>query len=86
MTNDVSNAFSQKELMMVSKIDSVFLNTVINTVKNYSPIVVFNALASICFIENKQGPAVESLRRCLRACEKGYPKRLTKEYDNLIIL
>ena len=50
------------------------------------PYVVLNILATECFIDNVQGKASDSLRRCVKACRDGTLYRNTKEYEDLIQL
>ena len=47
---------------------------------------VLRILVEHCFIENLQGLAVESLRRCYKAIRECKPYRMTPEYDALIQL
>lgn len=51
------------------------------------PHLAYRAAAEFCFLYGYKGPSVESLRKCLRVIvEGGSPKRLTKDFDNLIDL
>ena len=38
------------------------------------------------FKQNETGVLVDSVRRCLNAIDNGTPYRLTKEFDDLIVL
>lgn len=49
------------------------------------PLLAYRAAAEFCFINDYKGPSIESLRKCLRVIvEGGLPKRLTKDFDDLI--
>lgn len=50
------------------------------------PPTVLDMVAMEVFLDNKQGPAVESLRRCINAVRNCSPYRMTSEYDALITL
>ena len=50
------------------------------------PIVLYRIMAMNLFKENKTGVLVDSVRRCLNAIDNGTPYRLTKEFDELILL
>lgn len=50
-----------------------------------SPMQLYNAAAIKCFLENRTGAAVESLRRCLNFLETGGMRR-TPDFDELIKL
>jgi hypothetical protein len=48
------------------------------------PVVLYNIIAMDCFLSNKSGQDVDSIRNCIKAMQKECPKRLSKEFDNLI--
>jgi len=49
------------------------------------PIInILQMIGRDCFIENRQGVEVDSLRRCLKAIDNCSPYRRTEEYENLI--
>lgn len=50
------------------------------------PISLYKFMMEKAFINRDIGKNVDSLRSCIKAINKGYPNRLTKEWDNLIIL
>jgi hypothetical protein len=50
-----------------------------------NPLMLYNTHAILAFVNNKQGYAVDSLRRCLQHLSAGKP-RLTPEFDHLIRL
>jgi len=45
---------------------------------------VYRSAMEQAFLDDMQGPEVESLRRCMRALQKGEPYRNTPEWDELI--
>lgn len=47
---------------------------------------IYRILVEHCFINNLSGPAVESVRRTAKALSNMSPYRMTKEFDDLIIL
>lgn len=49
------------------------------------PSVMYRMLVEHCFMKNIQGEPAESVRKCINAFWEGYPFRLTKEFDNLIV-
>lgn len=50
------------------------------------PPQVLDMVAMECFLENKRGSAVDSLRRCVNALKNSKMYRGTPEYDALITL
>ena len=56
------------------------------------PPTLYDIAGLKCFVEGTEGPAVESLRRCLKALKDGWGEtgeafyRMTPEFDNLIDL
>lgn len=50
------------------------------------PPKVLDCVVMEVFLKNKQGPAVESLRRCVNAIKHSKMYRMTPEYDALIKL
>lgn len=81
------NGYSKKEFAMIKKLSPFWAN-LIETGKNDSvmPPEVLKLVAMECFLENKQGKAVDSLRRCVRANRNCDPYRMTPEYEALIEL
>lgn len=79
--------YSDKEFAMVLAL-SPHWASIIEKDRDSSimPPQVLEILARECFIDNTTGPAVESLRRCVKACMNCKPYRMTKEYDDLIQL
>jgi hypothetical protein len=71
---------------MIKAISPYWGELLLNTNVNFSPPVVLDILAREAFIKNMKGPAVDSLRRCLKALDAGKIYRKTVEYDNLIEL
>ncbi len=50
------------------------------------PPTVLDCVVMEVFLENKQGPEVDSLRRCVKALKNSELYRMTPEYDALIQL
>jgi hypothetical protein len=50
------------------------------------PTSLYRVAIEEAFLENKTGPAVDSLRRCAKAFSNHKPFRMTEEFDALIIL
>lgn len=46
--------------------------------------IIYSVVADEVFLENRQGPAVEALRRAVKALRKGIVRRLTPEFDALV--
>ena len=76
--------FSEKELLMI-KVLSPHWHKMVTEVDFNEP-TVLDILGKECFLEERKGPAVDSLRRCLKAISECKPYRKTKEYDDLIQL
>jgi hypothetical protein len=53
---------------------------------NQEPTVTYQTLALHCFSKNLDNSFVDSLRRCYNAMQKGFPYRMTQEFDDLILL
>jgi hypothetical protein len=81
----MKNNYSPKELWMIREISPHWYN-IINEGRDSSimPPNVLRILAEECFINGKTGPAVESLRRVLKAFHGGKIYRMTPEYEALI--
>jgi hypothetical protein len=52
----------------------------------WSPIALYHYVAERCFLTNKSGPAVYSLRNCLLLILNDIKVRATPEFESLIIL
>lgn len=80
--------FSKKEMEMIYKLSPHWYNLINNNQldNSISAIRLLETIGYECFVNNKTGPAVDSLRKCLNACSKFYPYRMTDEYDKLIEL
>jgi hypothetical protein len=50
------------------------------------PAIAYTTLALYCFSTNITGPLVDSVSACYNALQEQSPKRLTEEFDNLIII
>lgn len=79
--------YSDKEFTMIKELSPHWAQ-IIEEDKDSSfvPPRILEIIAMDCFINNTTGPAVESLRRCIKACKNCKPYRMTKEYDDLIQL
>ena len=79
--------YSEKEFAMIEFI-SLHWALIIEKSNDMGmvPPEVLNILSIECFINNLRGRAVDSLRRCMKACQVCNPYRMTKEYDDLIQL
>jgi hypothetical protein len=53
---------------------------------NQEPATTYRTLALHCFSKGLQGSLADSVRRCYNALQEGTPYRLTKEFDDLILL
>ena len=71
--------YSEKELKLIEQLGYMDLPSV-------EPIVLYRIIAMDLFKENKTGVLVDSVRRCLNVIDNGTPYRLTKEFDELILL
>lgn len=79
--------YSEKEFEMVKQISPLWANLIeSNRDSSIMPPQVLRILAEECFVFEKTGKAVDSLRRCLIANSNCNPYRKTPEYDNLIQL
>lgn len=73
--------FSQKELKLFERLGYLHF------VKDIQdPLTIYRICAEKVFMSNKQGPEVDSIRRCLKAMYDFSPHRLTEEWDALIQL
>lgn len=79
--------YSEKEFAMVKALSPYWAKLIEDDKVSFTfPPKVLEVIGMDCFIDNKTGPAVDSLRRCLKACKNCNPYRMTKEYDDLIQL
>lgn len=79
--------YSEKEFAMVKELSPYWAKLIEDDKTSFCvPPKVLEVIALECFINNTTGPAVESLRRCVKACKNCKPYRMTKEYDELIQL
>jgi hypothetical protein len=75
----MSPQYSQKELKLIEQLGYMDLPSV-------EPITLYRIMAMNLFKQNESGVLVDSVRRCLNAIDNGAPYRLTKEFDDLILL
>jgi hypothetical protein len=79
--------YSEKEFAMIKSLSPHWAKLIeSDKTSSVMPPQLLSIVALQCFIDNSSGPAVESLRRCVRACQNCKPYRMTKEYDDLIQL
>ena len=81
----MKGSYSEKEQQLFTSLGYEDLMDVVDI-----PPTLYNMAAMACFIENRTGKPVDSLRRCLRAIQGSYSEelifRLTPEFDRLIDL
>ena len=73
--------YSEAEKKLIAKISSHWEKVI--TLTNINPPNLYCIMAKEAFIENRQGPEFEALRRVCKACEKCNPYRRTPEFDKL---
>lgn len=79
--------YSEKEFAMIKALSPLWAEIIeSNCDSSLTASTILNRIAHNCFIDNTQGPAADSLRRCLKEMDAGTVYRMTKEYDNLISL
>ncbi len=77
--------YSEKEFAMIEACSPYWATLIEGGVSVTSiPPNVLDCVAMECFLENKHGPAVDSLRRCVNALKNSKMHRMTPEYDALI--
>lgn len=88
----VKDYYSEKEFAMIKEC-SPHWASLIEKNESYNgcsivciPPKILDCVAMECFLENKQGPAVDSLRRCINTLKNSKMHRMTPEYDALIVL
>jgi hypothetical protein len=79
--NMLNNKYSLKEIELLDALD---IHPVIR--QGISPLRVYETAALKVFRENRQGPAVDSLRRCLNYLEYAGNFRCNDAFDSLIRL
>lgn len=79
--------YSEKEFLMIKELSPYWGKLIEDGLdRDVYPPTVLDILGMECFIHNKSGNAVESLRRCLKAIHNDNIYRKTPEYENLIEL
>lgn len=73
--------YSEAEYKLIAKISSHWSKVI--TLTNINPPNLYAIMAQEAFIENKQGPEFEALRRACQACNTCKPYRFTPEFDKL---
>jgi hypothetical protein len=76
--------YSEKEFAMIQICSPHWAKLISDERVDFCPPTVLECVMKEVFIENKTGPAVESLRRCLKSFYNGKIYRMTPEYDALI--
>lgn len=77
--------YSEKEFAMIQACSPHWASLIEKGVSLTSiPPQVLDMVAMECFLENKRGLAVDSLRRCVNALKNSKMYRGTPEYDALI--
>lgn len=74
---------SDKEVLLFKKLG--FEKDINDYDANYI-IWFYRIVCEKCFLENRQGMEVDSLRRCMIAINSRNPYRKTKAFDDLIII
>jgi hypothetical protein len=73
--------YSKAELKLISVLSSHWFNIIKQT--SIIPSSIYGMIAQELFIENRQGPEVDALRRVCRAISDCKPYRRTPEFDAL---
>lgn len=77
--------YSKKEMKMIRSI-SPNIADLAESNETLSPVTILEMTARQAFIDDVKGPAVESLRRCMKSIRDCNPYRNTPEYEQLIQL
>lgn len=80
------NSYSDKEFAMIKAVSPYWAKLISESKVDFCPPTVLEIVAKEAFLEDMKGPAVDSLRRCLKAYTKGKVYRITSEFDELIQL
>ena len=87
IVSEMKHYYSKKEFAMIQACSPHWASLIEKEVSITSiPPSVLDCVVMECFLENKQGSAVESLRRCMNALKHSKMHRMTPEYDALIKL
>jgi hypothetical protein len=73
--------YSEAEKKLISAISPHW--SIIASQTSIDPWAMYKILMENCFIENRQGPEIEALRRVVTALSKCTPYRMTPEFDKL---
>lgn len=73
--------YSEAEQNLIKAISEHWYHVIHST--DMIPVTLYRILAVECFINNKQGPAIEALRKVCKAIEDCKIFRHTKEFDDL---
>lgn len=80
-TSTANIDYSEAERRLISKLSNHWINVIDKT--SITPHRLYEILATEVFIENKQGPEIEALRKVMKACLDCKPYRMTPEFDEL---
>ena len=84
---DTKKFYSDKEFEMIKMCSPHWASLIEKGVSITSiPPNVLDCVVMEVFLENKQGHAVDSLRKCVNALKNSKLHRMTPEYDSLIVL
>ena len=84
MTTNVPTSYSLEELRLIRELSPEQHRRIVQGMWDYPPHMTYSTIAEDCFIKNRTGPAVEALRRVLRAMQvDGKPFRHTEEFNKL---
>jgi hypothetical protein len=83
MTPFSKTEYSEKEVQMFLELgfEEEHLDYML---KNLTAWVIYSLAARKCFVEDLEGPAVNSLKLCLKAWDDKNVKRRTEEWDQMI--
>lgn len=71
--------YSEREIQLFKELK-------LDDILHQEPPLLYDQAIVICFMLNKNDNISDSVRRCNRALIEGYPKRLIKEFNDLIEL
>lgn len=79
--------YSEKELRMIEELSPFWIKLIKEgKADSFMPPDILKMVAMDSFLEKKEGKAVDSLRRCIKAIQRCDPYRMTPEYEALIDL
>ena len=75
----MNTIYSEQEIQLFKELK-------IDDIMHHEPPVLYAQAIVACFMLNKNDNISDSIRRCNKALVDGSPKRLTKEFNDLIEL